>query len=232
MKLSAATLRILKNFSAINEGIQFLPGRNLYTVSNHKNFFAKAIVDDEFPQEFSIYDLPQFISAISLYPADEVELIFVDKEVHIGGFGGRSVIRYRGCDSEMIEIPSDKMIAAKGLPNAEINFSLSEKEFKLILNSSSILSSPHVVVESAGNLILVSTYDINDDSSHKQSLEVGEWNSNTNTNFKFIFKSENFAKILSGSYDIELSSKGMIHFTNKDIDLEYFMTVEINSQFG
>lgn len=230
MKLSASTLRILKNFSAINEGIQFIPGRNLYTVSNHKNFFAKAVVDDEFTHPFNIYDLPQFIAAISLYSAEDVNLTFVDKEVHIGGFGGRSVIKYRGCDADMIELPSEKMMNSTGLPNAEIKFSLDEKEFKLILNSSSILSSPHVIVESSGNLILMSTYDINDDSSHKQSLQVGEWN--RGTSFKFIFKSENVSKILLGSYDVELSSKGMIHFINKNIDLEYFMTVEINSQFG
>ena len=229
MKLSASTLRILKNFSAINEGIQFIPGRNLYTVSN-KNFFAKAVVDDEFTHPFNIYDLPQFIAAISLYSAEDVNLTFVDKEVHIGGFGGRSVIKYRGCDADMIELPSEKMMNSTGLPNAEIKFSLDEKEFKLILNSSSILSSPHVIVESSGNLILMSTYDINDDSSHKQSLQVGEWN--RGTSFKFIFKSENVSKILLGSYDVELSSKGMIHFINKNIDLEYFMTVEINSQFG
>jgi hypothetical protein len=230
MKLSASTLRILKNFSAINPGIQFTPGKVLRTTNIHKNFFAKAVVEDEFTAHFNIYDLPQFISAISLYSAEEVDLVFVDKEVHIGGFGGRSVIKYRGCDANMIELPTEKMIAAKSLPNAEINFSLDEKEFKLILNSSSILSSPHVIVESSGNCILMSTYDINDDSSHKQSLQVGEWNESSN--FKFIFKSENIAKILPGSYDVELSSKGMIHFTNRNIDLEYFMTVEMNSQFG
>ncbi len=230
MKLSVNTIKILKNFSAINEGIRFSPGRNLYTVSNHKNFFARAVIDDEFVANFNIYDLPQFISAMSLYSNDDIDLEFVDKEVYIGGFGGRSVIKYRGCEPEMIEIPSDKMINSKGLPSAEIKFSLDEKEFKLILNSSAILSSPHIVIESSDSKILVSNYDVNDNSSHKQSLDVGIWEDSRN--FKFIFKSENFGKILVGSYDIELSSKGMIHFSNCNIDLEYFMTVEIDSHFG
>lgn len=229
MKLSASTLKILKNFSAINDGIQLTPGNHLYTVSNHKNIFAKAIVDDIFTDLFNIYDLPQFISAISLYSADELELEFDNKQVYIGGFGGKSAIKYRGCDADMIILPTEKMLNSTGIPDPEVQFNLDEKQFKLILNSSAILSSPHVVIESSNSKIFVTNYDVSDDSSHKQSLEVGICG---DKNFRFIFKSENFAKILPGSYDVELSSKGMVHFINTKIELEYFLSIELGSTFN
>ena len=44
------------------------------------------------------------------------------------------------------------------------------------------------------------------------------------------FKIENL-KILEGNYEVKVSSKGISHFKNKDIDLEYFIALEPDSVF-
>ena len=75
MKLSNETLTVLKNFSSINQGIQFKKGSKLTTVSSGKTVLAQANLKDVFPQDFCIYDLNQFLSVNSLFK-DSAELEF------------------------------------------------------------------------------------------------------------------------------------------------------------
>ena len=67
MKLSDNTLKLLNNFSTINSGITVKSGNEIATVSAMKNIFAKAVVDETFEQEHSIYDLSEYLGAVSLF---------------------------------------------------------------------------------------------------------------------------------------------------------------------
>ncbi len=60
MKLSNETLSVLKNFASINQGILFKPGKTIRTISTHKNILAEAVVSEEIPKEFGVYDLNNF----------------------------------------------------------------------------------------------------------------------------------------------------------------------------
>jgi hypothetical protein len=46
-----------------------------------------------------------------------------------------------------------------------------------------------------------------------------------------VFKTENITKVLAGGYDVKISSKGISHFTNKKIPLQYWITTEAGSKF-
>ena len=74
MKLSNETLNVLKNFSTINEGLEFKQGKKIKTVSTSKALMAEANLPDEFPETFCVYDLNQFLSVNSLFK-DKPELI-------------------------------------------------------------------------------------------------------------------------------------------------------------
>ena len=52
MKLSDKTIKLLKNFSSINQSILFKEGSKLRTISVMKNILAEATVDEEFPKDF------------------------------------------------------------------------------------------------------------------------------------------------------------------------------------
>ena len=80
VQLSAKTVQILANFAAINSSILFKKGNVIKTISNAQNILAKAVVDETFPQDFAIYDLSQFLSAISLF--NDPVLIF-DNENYV-----------------------------------------------------------------------------------------------------------------------------------------------------
>jgi hypothetical protein len=212
MKLSNDTITLLKNFASINQGILFKKGKTLRTVSAQKTVMAEATVGEEFPTEFGVYDLNNFLSVLSLHKEDPV-LDFQDNSVIISGLQGRSKIKYRFCMPGMIVTASDKPIT---MPDCEISFELKQEDFDWALKAAGVLSSPNLAVESDGEKIFIT-----------DSLEVAKGNGDT---YKIIFKLENL-KVISGSYDVKISSKGISNFKHKTLNLQYWIATETGSTY-
>ncbi len=225
MKLSSETIGVLKNFGNINSGIFLKKGKTVKTVSSHKNILAQATIPDEIPADFGIYDLNEFLSVVSLHK-DDLNLEFDSKNVVISGLKGRSKIKYRSCDATMVVSPPDKALA---LTDPEIQFDLSAEDFRWILDAANVLGSPQISVESDGTKVTLNTLDVSNDSAHTESLELDVKGSGNK--YRMVFKTENISKILSGSYEVKISSKGISHFKNKKTALEYWITTEVGSTF-
>lgn len=73
MKLSDNTLTILKNFAGINNSILVKQGTRLRTISVAKNILAEADITEEFPRDFAIYDLNQFLNGLSLHQDPDLD---------------------------------------------------------------------------------------------------------------------------------------------------------------
>ena len=67
MKLSNETREVLKNYSTINANLLVTSGNQLTTMSQMKNIVSTANLPDTFDTEFAIYDLNEFLSAMSLF---------------------------------------------------------------------------------------------------------------------------------------------------------------------
>lgn len=223
MKLSSDTINLLKNFASINQGIYFKQGKTIKTVSPQKNIMAEVTVDESFPVDFGVYDLNNFLSVISL-DKDVPVLNFKDKNILISTLKGRSEFKYRFCEPSMIVVPPEKNIV---MPDPEIRFTLNSEDFDWILRAAAVLSSPHVAIESNGEKIFVSMIDLQNDAANTNSLEIAEGNGDQ---YKMIFKTENL-KMISGTYEVSLSSKGISHFKNKNKNLQYWITTEAGSKF-
>ena len=223
MKLSNDTINLLKNFASINQGIYFKQGKTIKTVSPQKNIMAEVTVDEDFPVDFGVYDLNNFLSVISLHKEDPT-LNFEDKNILISGLKGRSKIKYRFCEPTMIVVPPEKNIV---MPDPEIKFTLNAEDFDWVLRAAAVLSSPHIAIESDGQKVFVSTLDLQNDAAHTDSIEIAEGNGDK---YRMIFKTENL-KMISGTYEVSLSSKGISHFKNKNKNLQYWITTEAGSKF-
>jgi hypothetical protein len=215
MKLSNETLTVLKNFSSINQGIQFKQGTKLTTVSAGKTVLAQANLKDIFPQDFCVYDLNQFLSVHSLHK--DSDLSFDDSNVIFKS--GRSSTKYRKTAKEMIVTPPEKEIT---LPSVDVSFTLSEEDYNNIMKVASVLSSPHIAVESDGDAVQLVAFDALDNSAHTNSIQVGEGNGKK---YKIVFKTENI-KMIPGSYAVEISFKGIGHFKNTKDDIQYWIAFE------
>lgn len=225
MKLSIDTLAILKNFSAINSGILFREGNMISTISPQKNILADALIQETFTNTFAIYDLNNFLSVLTLFK-EGAELEFDDKNVYIKGLGGRSKIKYRFADASMIVAAPEKR---PNLSDIDVQFKLTEEDFQWILKTANVLSSPHIAIECDGEDVSITAFDSNDDSAHSNSLLLsGVTGSHP---YKLIFKTENL-KMMPGTYNVEISAKGISKFVGETNNLAYYVTLEMNSIYN
>ena len=220
MKISDNTRDVLKNFSTINSGIRVKTGNKLETISNMKNILAVATISEEFPQDFSIYNLPEFLGATSLL--EDPDFQFNDTSLSITD--NNSAMNYFFASEGMVVAP-DKMIT---MPDAEITFDLSSTLLHDLNKASSVLGVNDLVLTSDGTKIEFQVTDKKNATSNTFSRTVGEGNGST---FTMNFKIENL-KVLDGNYTVSVSSKGISNFKNKDVDLEYFIALEKSSTYG
>jgi len=216
MKLSTETLNVLKNFSTINQNLEFKQGNKLTTISAGKSVLAQATVKDEFPQNFCVYDLNQFLLVHSMFKGD-VELEFDASNITFKG--GRSKTKYRMASRDTIVVPPEKEIK---LNDIDYSFALSDVDYAEIMRSAAILSSPNIAIKSDGETVEIFAYDAKDDSQHTSSIKVGDGNGKT---FTLVFKTENL-KMIQGTYDVQISFKGLAQFKNTKEEIQYWIAIE------
>ena len=107
MKLSTETISVLKNFSTINANLMVKAGSSLSTMSAMKNIVAKAEVTEEFLSDFAIYDLNEFLSALSLF--DKPDLEFGNDFVIITEEGTSKSLKYWFSDPSVVTTPSKEI---------------------------------------------------------------------------------------------------------------------------
>jgi hypothetical protein len=219
MKLDPKTITILSNFSSINSSILFKEGNIISTISPTKTVLAKAVVPDTFTKRFAIYNLSRFLSVISLM--NNADLSFEETSVRM--IDENSIVNYRYAEESTIKTPPEKDIS---LPSVDVNFKLADKTFKEVIKAAGVLQLPEIAVVGNGVDVFLQAIDIKNDSSDTFSVKVG----NTENNFKIIFKVENVIKLLSGDYDVSISSRGISHF--KGDSIEYWIAVETTSTYN
>lgn len=226
MKLSENTVNVLKNFSGINQSLLFKSGNTLRTISGLRTIFVEATISETFPKEFAIYDLNKLLAKVSLYGGKEAHLDFEDDLVKISTEDKKKSEKIKYCSPKVIVSPPEKNIT---LGDPDCSFSLSQEDLEWMRRSAGISGSPNFIFESDGETINFIATDIKDDSADQCKVEIGVSNG---TKFKVVMKAENF-KLMDGSYDIEISKKGLAKFKNKNVDITYFIAIEAaNSEFG
>jgi hypothetical protein len=217
MKLSNDTRDVLKNFSTINQNLLVKNGSVINTMSAMKNIVAKATVPDSFNNEFAIYDLNEFLSALSLFK--DPSLDFDDKAVKLKEEGGGSSLNYFFSDPSIVTAPKTEIT----MPSVDVEFTFTQETFNAIQKASAVLGVPDVVLKgTTGGDINLTVTDRKNDTSNDFAIKVGE---NATSDFTYFFKVENL-KLLAGNYKVEVSSKGISHFTNTNKPVEYFIALE------
>ena len=222
MKINQSTQDILKNFSEINTNILIKPGSELNTISTMKNILAKATINESFDSEFGIYDLNEFLSVVS--SLDKPELTLQEKHMTISAEGSRSKVKYFYSDPSVIVSPTKEV----NMPESDVTFSLSESNLAQLRKMAAILSSPDLaLIGTKDGDVVLKVCDKKNDTSNKFDIVVGE---NATANYTFYFKVENL-KMISGDYDVAVSSKSIAHFTNTKLPIEYWIALEPDSVF-
>ena len=221
MKLSDNTLTILKNFAGINNSILVKQGTKLRTISVAKNILAEADIKEDFPRDFAVYDLNQFLNGLSLH--QDPDLDFTETS-YLSIREGKRRVKYFYADPNVIISPPEKEIT---LPSEDVTFQLDTTSLEKLLKAAAVYQLPDFSAIGEAGVIKLVVRDKKNDTSNEYAIVVGE----TDKEFCFNFKVENI-KIIPGAYDVVVSSKLLSQFTNTQFNLKYYIALEPDSTFG
>jgi hypothetical protein len=216
MKLSKETVGLIKNFAGINSNLLLKSGNKLATISAQKNVMADAVVTETFP-DFGIYDLNEFLGAMSLF--EDPELTFNDKWVTIEQ-GGNS-IKYFAAEASVLTAPQKAIT----FPDPEIEFNMSANMLSMIQRTASVLRASDVSIVGDGSTMSVVVGDKKNATGNSYNSTVGS----SDKKFKVNLKVENL-KMIPGDYAVSVSSKKISRFKGAG-DLVYYVAVEADSSF-
>lgn len=222
MKLSQNTLNLLKNFSDINSNMVFRAGNTIATIAEAKNIVASATIAEEWPREFGIYNLQEFLSTLALIP--DPELSFDEDFVTVAG--GKSSVRYFYSPINLLTAPAKPVL----MPNPEVIFTLSADVLEKIRRASAVLGHPTFEIQGKNGLIIIHITDVKNHSANKYSIVVDENNACKEV-FSFIMVITNL-KIVNGNYTMEISSKFISHLKHTTLPVEYYVAMEKSSTFA
>jgi|TARA_B100001939_G_scaffold48350_1_gene37767 hypothetical protein len=220
MKLSDKTINLLKNFSDINQSILFKKGNKLRTISVMKNIMAEAEIQEDFPKDFAIYDLTQFLRGVFLH--NQPELDFAN-DGHVVIREGKTRSKYFFADPSVIVVPPEKSLT---LPTMDVEFELAAEQLEKIRKAVLAFQLPDLSVVGEAGVVKLVVHDKKNDTSNDFQVLVGE----TDGEFCFHFKVENI-KVIPGDYKVSISSKLLSKFINTDYDLTYYIALEPDSNF-
>ena len=220
MNLCDNTLGILKNFAGINNSILVKEGNQLRTISVAKNILAEAEIDEDFPRQFGIYDLNQFLNGLSLHQDPDLDF---SEESYLTIREGKRRVKYFFADPQVIVAPPEKEIT---LPSQDVCFQLDSMALDKLLKAAAVYQLPDLSAVGEAGVVKLVVRDKKNDTSNEFAVVVGE----TDKNFVFNFKVENI-KIIPGAYNVVISSKLLAQFTNENHNLKYFIALEPDSTF-
>lgn len=226
MKLSKETLAILRNFSQHTENICLFPGNRLSIVSADESVVAYSDVKETFPVEFGIYDIAEFLSAYGLF--EDPELEFTSSYVKI--YNGDYTIKYYPSPRSALALPKLDENNSPGVinkfPKSDITIELSAELFSIIQKTASVLKSPDISIIGDGTNIIAIARDKTNSTANTFETPIGKTNQIFTANLK-----NAGMKFLPGNYQINISTKKVAMWVNKDHAVTYYVGLENDSSF-
>ena len=215
MKLSKTTLELLKNYATINTNLLVKSGSSLSTVSASKSILAKGTIEENFPQEFAIYDLNQFLSLVTM--SEDTEIEFSDDYLTCKSDAGRFKFYY--AEPSIIVAAPEKEIEI----DAFYQFNITKEQINTIYRAASVISAPTLSVVASGDGVVLSGGDPNTPKSNSFTTDIGQ----ANVQFDARLGIENL-KVIPDDYEVTVSQKKVFKFSNSR--LTYFLALEPSSQ--
>ena len=223
MELSENTLQILKNYAGINSNIVFNEGNNIQTISEAKNVLSAASTVEDFPQDFGIYDLNEFLNVLGL--VDVPNLSFEKDYVLISDSSGRSKVKYFFSDPDMLTSPSKKIV----MPQCEVQFTLDANTLSRIKRAAAALGHDEVSITPGNGHLTLSVVDSKNATSNTFAIDIaGNYPADP---FNFVISISNL-KIIPGDYNVAISSKLISEFSNNELGVSYWIALEKSSTYG
>ena len=219
IQLSKKTIDALKNFASINSNFLFQEGKKQATVAIANNIFANVTIDEDIPQEFPIYNLSEFLGALTLF--QDPQLDFDGNTVKVSSSTSKSSsLKFVAADKGILHIPTKEVKE----PKYDLEFDLSSDTLSSILKSSAVIGASDVLICGGTDGLKIVVCDKKNRNSNDFEITDENWPEPT-TEFTYSLKVENL-KLLPGSYEVSIAGKGLSKFKNTDRGSVTFIALE------
>ena len=217
MQISDATRDILTNFAMINPSLIVKSGRSVQT-NNSSGLRALAHVDDEFPVDFAVYDLKQFLSFMNLL-GNNAEMNFHDDHVSIGD-SAEGLIKFFFSSPNVIKTLTP--VGTTVNMEEKCTFNLPGETLKKTLKAASSLRNEFISFTSEE---LIRSFDPENPSGDSFEIETDTMNMTESADFKSVLTVENMKKLMTGDYEVKIDPRGIMSF-KRDEKITYYMGLE------
>jgi hypothetical protein len=220
MKLSKDTIALLKNFASINPNLVITPGNTIKTITEAKSILASATIAESFTQTLGIYDLNEFVSALSLVEDPDVTV----EEATVVISGSNTTVRYRLADPEILTKPTKNVT----MPPADVKVTLTADVLNKVRKGASVLGHVSVSLRSENGSIALAVVDPKNTAANSYIVDLGV---KTDAKFNFDFLLTNL-RFVDGDYVLEVSSRLISKWSATSSDLSYLVALEKTSAYS
>lgn len=214
MKLSNATLNILKNFALINQGIVFNQNKPVYTKTVSNSLLARVQLED-LNETFALYDISGYLQTLSLFESPDIK--FNNKNMTISD--GVMSVKKHYSSIDVIDYPEDDQISGieNITKNAIVDFVLSGEQLAKITKASAIMKFDTLSFVSNGETIKAKLSDSSNCTADTFELDLGM----CERAFEVKLFVDNL-KCLPASYSISVLDS-LVMFHNDTLKLTYWL---------
>ena len=225
MKISKETIDVLRNYSTIQPNLVFKGGNKVSTIAEAKNIMATTEVAEEFPSNIGIYDLNEFLSALSLI--EDPEFDFGEDSVKVSSSIEGSSLTYRYADVDMLTT-SDRDI---NMPTSDVEVLLTAEDISQLRKAGGALGHTiaAIVSHEGENDIYLEVKDPSNPSANVYSRHLGENDGGSNFDIQFLISN---LKLTPDDYSVSISSKLISHWKPCNLKSEYWIALEKDSNYS
>lgn len=227
LTISEETYQILVNFSTINSSIVFKKGNLIRTIANAENILGEYVSEEYIPQDFAIYDLSEFISAIGICARDNsLPTLHFDNDDYVTIKGGNLSIRYYFSDPQItLKVAPEKEVK---FPGSNISFTINQSDLKNLRDALAKFNLPEVLFRSRDGKVTVHGVDTENATSNTFWMDFPSGQSTGD--FDLTLNTENLRVARNYDYNVKVSehllSEWAVVGPAKDLQLKYYIALE------
>ena len=227
LTISEETYQILVNFSTINSSIVFKKGNLIRTIANAENILGEYVSEEYIPQDFAIYDLSEFISAIGICSRDDtLTTLHFDNDDYVTIKGGNLSIKYYFSDPQItLKVAPEKEVK---FPGSNISFTINQSDLKNLRDALAKFNLPEVLFRSRDGKVTVHGVDTENATSNTFWMDFP--NGESTGDFDLTLNTENLRVSRYYDYHVKVSEHLLSEWTvvgaPKDLQLKYYIALE------
>lgn len=229
LTISDETYQILVNFSTINSSIVFKKGNLIRTIANAENILGEYVSEEYIPQDFAIYDLSEFISAIAICARDDSPpTLHFDSDDYVTIKGGNLSIRYYFSDPQItLKVAPEKEVK---FPGSNISFTITQSDLKNLRDALAKFNLPEVLFRSRDGKVTV--HGVDTENATSNTLHMDFPGGQSTGDFDLTLNTENLRVSRNYAYNVKVSEHLLSEWTvigsgtSSDLQLKYYIALE------